>query len=495
MKNDVIHNKPTRPEQREPFSLQPDQRFYYPVESFEQRLTLLKMLVQGADTLILVIGEPGSGKTTLLNRYLATNDLEWESYRIRAHSATRRQQRQEAHRPYFTAFVLKKASDPIVIMDDAHAINRKNLQFLLRKMQAPGGLNGCRRLVLFGNPELVKRISHHVASVTNKIAVNKIFLSPLTVEDTAAYLRHRLAVSGHNGQSLLTAETVKRLHKKSDGLPGRINQNARRWLEKNRRKKTRSNFGVRPTTSRFRPLVIWSAIACMAIVPAIILLYIYGLSPPSPETIQTRSARVITVKILDNRMMLKPRSEIARSQSPGSQIRTRPAQAARAEIIHRPSDSPSAGTTHKPSVPDKTPAIPKPAPADSIVAAAPASKPEMTDAPIVAAKPPQKKVYRENWLQAQNPSQYTIQLIGVRSEPTLLRFIAENLSSLNRQQVAYYRSNYKSENWFPLLYGVYASKTEARSAIDGLPENIRKQSPWIRTLAAVQNDIKRRKKP
>jgi DamX protein len=144
---------------------------------------------------------------------------------------------------------------------------------------------------------------------------------------------------------------------------------------------------------------------------------------------------------------------------------------------------------------DKTPAVPKPAPANSIVAAAPASKPEMTDAPIVAAEPPQKTVYRENWLQAQSPSQYTIQLIGVRSEPTLLRFIAENLSSLNRQQIAYYRSNYKSEDWFPLLYGVYASKTEARSAIDGLPENIRKQSPWIRTLAAVQNDIKRRKKP
>ena len=43
----------------DPFSPEHDPLFYFPVASFEQRLALLKRLVQGTDVLVLVIGEPG----------------------------------------------------------------------------------------------------------------------------------------------------------------------------------------------------------------------------------------------------------------------------------------------------------------------------------------------------------------------------------------------------------------------------------------------------
>ena len=50
---------------RDPFAPEPDAKFYYPFDSFEQRLQVLNHLVQGMDLLVLVIGESGSGKTTL----------------------------------------------------------------------------------------------------------------------------------------------------------------------------------------------------------------------------------------------------------------------------------------------------------------------------------------------------------------------------------------------------------------------------------------------
>ena len=42
---------------RDPFSPEPDAKFYYPFDSFEQRLHVLDHLVQGTDLLVLVIGE------------------------------------------------------------------------------------------------------------------------------------------------------------------------------------------------------------------------------------------------------------------------------------------------------------------------------------------------------------------------------------------------------------------------------------------------------
>ena len=126
------------------------------------------MLVQGTDTIILVIGDSGSGKTTLLKRYLTTTSSEWESYRVKMQPAAGRQSRRSTGRPLHPAIVLKKTGDPVVIMDDAHAIGRKNLQYLLRRTLTPGGLNGCKRLLLFGKPELVKTISNLVSSVSQK---------------------------------------------------------------------------------------------------------------------------------------------------------------------------------------------------------------------------------------------------------------------------------------------------------------------------------------
>jgi type II secretory pathway predicted ATPase ExeA len=466
------------------------------------------MLVQGTDTIILVIGESGSGKTTLLKRYLTTTDSEWESYRIRTHPATVRQNRTSKGRSHYPAYVLKKTGDPVIIMDNAHAISRKNLQFLLRKTLTPGGINGCRRLILFGKTELVKTISNLVSSVSQKIAVNKIFLSPLTVEDTTAYLRHRLAMAGYSGQNLFTPQIVKRIHKKSDGLPGRINQNARRWLEKNYKKAGKSKTGSTPSKSRLKVLMIGSAAACLVLVTA----FIYLFNPPKKSIITvpitSQPAKIITVKINDNRVALKQISGIQNPPIPEKTIKPSPTVAVQKEVENKPLTPLQADTAPKTPLPERTTAVSEAEPEKKIAAvrqpeptqrppvAPQVEKPEIAETSIlVITNAPDEKIKRENWLQARNPSQYTIQVIGVRSETTLLRFIAENSSALSNRQLAYYRSAFKSEDWFPLLYGVYESRKDARLARDGLPENIRKHSPWIRTLSAVQNDINRRKNP
>ena len=105
-------------------------------------------------------------------------------------------------------------------------------------------------------------------------------------------------------------------------------------------------------------------------------------------------------------------------------------------------------------------------------------------------RPGTGKIYRENWLLTQNSAYYTIQILGVRNEKRLQDFVEENISS-KEHNIAYYQTSYKGKDWYPLLYGVYASKTEASSAIKELPPTVQKVSPWIRRMSSVHRAIQR----
>ena len=67
----------------DPFNPQPDLRFLFEYELLEQSFIMLIRLIQGTETIILVLGEAGSGKTTLLKRYLSSSDAGWKICRIR----------------------------------------------------------------------------------------------------------------------------------------------------------------------------------------------------------------------------------------------------------------------------------------------------------------------------------------------------------------------------------------------------------------------------
>ena len=102
----------------------------------------------------------------------------------------------------------------------------------------------------------------------------------------------------------------------------------------------------------------------------------------------------------------------------------------------------------------------------------------------------EKEIYRESWILAQEPSHYTIQILGVRDEKAVLKFVGKH-RLWNR--AAYFQSDYKGKNWFSLLYGIYSTRKDALSAKENLPEEIRKSSPWIRKMSSVHNAINKKK--
>ncbi len=129
--------------------------------------------------------------------------------------------------------------------------------------------------------------------------------------------------------------------------------------------------------------------------------------------------------------------------------------------------------------------------------------PEKTELRQAEVRPPQaviedtiektegRSIHREKWLLSQEASYYTIQLMGARKEALLFNFVERN-QLLEQNEIAFYQTTFKEKPWFQLLYGVYATKKDAQSAADNLPPKIRKSSPWIRRLSAVQKAIRRK---
>ncbi len=469
MKRSNSHHKTISRIHIDPFGPEPDERFYYAFEAFEQRLAILRRLLQGADALIVVIGEAGSGKTTMLQRILATTDKPWKPVRVQTAASmavSRLARLKKSGNP--AAFLLQDPGATVILMDDAHLLSRKELRKLVRNTLATDPARKYKRMVLFGEPRISENFDAVSDDLTDETAMNRIYLPTITKQEAAAYIRHRLAVAGFNGKNPLTATMLKTIYRNTAGVPGRINEAASRWWAKKGAPGNLAQGNSRRKRHRLLRIVGWTAAIAAAVIFAG-FLWLSGEIGRSADSKPSTRRQMVRVKIQNADRQLQRRADIA-SISPGA--KPRPARL-------QPAEPAAAGNAQQRSAPDS--GLTKPPPVAS-------TAPEQP----VMGRPGQ--IRREQWLLAQKPSDYTIQILGVRSERSLLAFVNEH--QLNRSgHAAYYRSRFKGRVWFPLVYGSYPSVDEARGAIAGLPTQIRSMSPWIRKMSIIHSEIQKAGKP
>ncbi|GMR07318.1 MAG: hypothetical protein BMS9Abin26_0321 [Gammaproteobacteria bacterium] len=112
-------------------------------------------------------------------------------------------------------------------------------------------------------------------------------------------------------------------------------------------------------------------------------------------------------------------------------------------------------------------------------------------APTVVKTPPKPvrpAIAREAWLQSQDPSNYTIMLLGSHNEVTALKFIKDN--KLQGKAAIFY-TYYDHDSWYVVLYGIYPDKASAKRAASKLSRFTNASEPWVRSLASVHTDIAR----
>jgi type II secretory pathway predicted ATPase ExeA len=230
-----------------PFKKTPDPRYLFLNEVYEEALERLLYAVEEMEPALLT-GEVGSGKT-LLSRALV--DRLGDRYEVGMILNPRLSPRQflsltarelgVAEPAYQPSDLLEQIHDRLIaldqagraavlVVDEAHLIPGKPTFEEIRM------LTNCQlddrnliAVLLVGQPELRERLRHPTYRALTQRLGAEYHLTPLSVEDASAYVRHRLKVAGA-ARELFDREALAALHQASHGIPRVLNHLASQAL-------------------------------------------------------------------------------------------------------------------------------------------------------------------------------------------------------------------------------------------------------------------------
>lgn len=225
-----------------PFSLTPDPDFLFLSGSHQRALDHLLFGLESGEGFIVVTGDIGVGKTTvcraLLRRLperfataLVVNTLLTEKELLRTvlddfgvpvPDGTRKDLLDALNR-----FLLAEAEAgrrPVLIIDEAQNLAPP----LLEQVRLLSNLETEKRkllqIVLFGQKELQEKLRlPQLRQFDQRITVRATIL-PLDLRETSRYIQHRMCVAGAAGSTFLSPAAERLLHRRSRGVPRRINQ-------------------------------------------------------------------------------------------------------------------------------------------------------------------------------------------------------------------------------------------------------------------------------
>jgi septal ring-binding cell division protein DamX len=95
----------------------------------------------------------------------------------------------------------------------------------------------------------------------------------------------------------------------------------------------------------------------------------------------------------------------------------------------------------------------------------------------------------EQWLVNEEGRPFTIQLLGA-SDPEILRNHLKTLSKyLEPESIFVYRTMAKDRPSLTVLYGSFATLREANAALERLPEALKANRPYCRTVNGIRAEI------
>jgi general secretion pathway protein A len=232
-----------------PFSIAPNPRFVYlsarHQDAFAHLLAGLSGLTGGG--FVALTGAVGSGKTTLCRLLLKdldpTIDIAWilnptldpkalidDILRELGHDQPSADLR-AAQRALNTLLLERHARGRrvVVLIDEAQALPRESLEQLRLLTNLETDEHKLLQVVLVGQPELAATLKDPSLSNLDQRITARFHLDALDLDETGAYLNHRLRVAGTH-RELFSGAAVRALHGAARGIPRVINAIAERAL-------------------------------------------------------------------------------------------------------------------------------------------------------------------------------------------------------------------------------------------------------------------------
>lgn len=225
-----------------PFSLAPDPRYLYLSPQHREALAHLLYGVRSEGGFVQITGEVGTGKTTIcrcfleqlpagtraaviLNPGLTAEELLatiCDEFRIPRDDAPAGVKAALDRINRFLLEVHAAGERAVLVIDEAQNLDAAVLEQVRLLTNLETSRNKLLQVILMGQPELRATLARPELRQLAQRITARFHLSPLSREETGAYVRHRLEIAG-GGPELFRPAVIGKLRRLSRGVPRLIN--------------------------------------------------------------------------------------------------------------------------------------------------------------------------------------------------------------------------------------------------------------------------------
>lgn len=227
---------------KEPFHITPDPEFLYLSPSHKEALAAIIYGIEKRKGFVAIVGAVGVGKTTILRSYLERADKQHLKiiYVFNAKltfEGLLRTIYQDLDLPFEGTDIVemtnrlyeklieeyKQGNTVVLVIDEAQNMPVETLENLRMLSNLETSRDKLLQIVLVGQPEFEEQLQEHrLRQLRQRLAIRSTIL-PLTEKESLEYIRYRLQRAGVSGPSIFTAGALKKIVKKSRGIPRIIN--------------------------------------------------------------------------------------------------------------------------------------------------------------------------------------------------------------------------------------------------------------------------------
>ncbi len=227
-----------------PFNVSPDPRYLFLTEQIEETLSGLMYGIQTKKGIVTLTGEVGTGKTTLVNRVLdqlhqrdvktaflfnsrmnssQLFDFVLAEFEIPCESRSKSQQLMKLNQWLLERF--SSGETAVVIIDEAQNLTFPVLEEIRLLTNLETSTEKLLQIVLCGQPELEEKLNLPQLRQLRQRIMLRCKTSPLTKEETNAYVLERLRIAGAatDGESIFSPSAIETVHLYSLGIPRVVN--------------------------------------------------------------------------------------------------------------------------------------------------------------------------------------------------------------------------------------------------------------------------------